>query len=436
MAEEYGVTRQGFRIKPFTAILEEKARRAQEMFGADVDLRSTSALRKILDLSAFEDHELWKRMERLYHASFLSTATGDSLDLLGEDLGVARRFLKARGRVKLELSDAEPGRLYNLPVGTLVETAPPERRFRTLALVSLSEEAAEAEVEVEALERGPASDLPAGAIVAVNSLYAQRYLRLGGASVAVTQEEPTAGGGQAESDADYRDALLGHPRNLWTLEAVRRAVKGVEGVRDCRLVDPSGGVDVSLSRFRLFAYGHRHFGSQRLFGSPYRFHVLVATHPGFLWESLGAVPGVREAVEEALAEVRPVSVFPDLRRANHVRVGIRARIRTGPGHDLDAVVAAAAERLERRINALGLGGSVLYSEVLTDLMGVAGVVDVTGLRLRRCPPQVGRVSFGRRGRFQAQEVELPVGENLELEADEIAEFKIEAELLELEARDR
>ena len=41
----YGVTKTGFIIKPFQAILDEKAERAREMFGSDVDLRSTNLRR-------------------------------------------------------------------------------------------------------------------------------------------------------------------------------------------------------------------------------------------------------------------------------------------------------------------------------------------------------------------------------------------------------
>lgn len=433
---DYGVTREGFRIKPFVTILEEKAARAREMFGSDVDLRSTSTLRKLLDLASFEDHELWKRMEVLYYSNFSSTASGDALDLLGEDVGVGRRFLRAGGSVTLTLAGAAPGRLYHLPVGTLLVTAAPERHFRTLELVTLSADDPEGEVAVQALERGPGGNVPASAINAIDPVYAGRFLRLGEATIAVENVEPTAGGERLEDDTSYRDALIGHPRTLWTLAAVKRAVQRVDGVRDTRLLDPAGGVDVSLSRFNLFAFSQRRFGTHRHLGSPYRFEVLVAIHPGSLWQSVGEALGVAARVETALAEVRPVSIFPVLRRANHVRVGIRARVLTLPGHDREAVAAAIRERLERRINALGLGRAVLYSEVVTDVMGIAGVVDVTGLCLRRCPPQINRVGFSRHLRFQAGEVELPVGENLRLEPDEIAEFKVDSELLEVEVRDR
>lgn len=433
---DYGITPHGFEIKPFTAILGDMAGRAREMFGGDVDLRSTSALRKILDLAAYEQHELWKKAEQLYYSQFISTAAGDALDLLGDDLGLARRFLFARGTVKFTLAGAAPDRIYNLPLGTLVETGAPTQVFRTLKLVSLSEDETEAEVNVEAWERGPAGNVPTGAINTLNALFAEKYLRLGGATVAVTNEQSTVGGDQLEADESYRDALLGYPRTLWTFEAVRNTVRAVDGVRDCRLLDPAGGVDVSLSKFNQFAFGRRRFASQRLYGTPYRFEILVALQPGVPWESGGGVTGVRERVDSAIRSVRPISIFPNLRRANHVRVAVRARVLVAPGHDRDSVVTAIADRLERRINALGLGRSVLYSEVVTDAMSVAGVIDITQLRLRRCPPLHSRVNFGRRGRFQSAEIELPVGENLDLEPDEIAEFKIDSRLLDVEVSEK
>jgi hypothetical protein len=69
-----------------------------------------------------------------------------------------------------------------------------------------------------------------------------------------------------------------------------------------------------------------------------------------------------------------------------VLVGIRANVLIKSGHDRNAVVASIKEKLEHRVNVLGLGSAVLYAEVLCDCMDVAGVIDVQGLHLRRCPP--------------------------------------------------
>lgn len=433
---EFGITKTGFVIKPFQDILNDKAARAREMFGDDADLRSTSALRKILDISAAEDHELWKRMEQLYYSNFISTASGDALDLLGEDVGVARRFLKARGKIKLKLSGEAPGRVYNLPIGALVETDAPARRYRTLALVSLSSEQKEAVVEIEAVSPGPAGNVAANVINKLNATFVQRHLNLGGAQIEVKNETPTTGGELAEDDISYRALLLGRPRTLWTLESVRSVVKSVDGVRDCRLFDPIGGVDVSLSKFNFFLFGQRHFGIQRQLGTPYFFDVLVAIHPGFFWETEGQLAGVEDAVVKAIDEVRPISIFPNVRPANNVLIGIRAAVLIRPGHDRNAVAASIKEKLERRVNTLGLGNAVLYSEVMRDCMDVAGVVDVQQLHLRRCPPLLATITFGKSERFQNQVIEAAVGENIPLLPDEIAVFHIDSRLIEIEVSDR
>src|SRR5258707_12809003 len=190
---DFGVTQKGFVIKPLAAILQDKFDRAQAMFGGDVDLRSTSSLRKILDISSAEDLNLWKGMEQFYYSNFISTASGDGLDLLGEDMGVTRRFLNSRGTAKLKLSGGAPNQTYHLPVGTLLETVAPVRNFRTLESVALSEQTKEATIEVEALERGPAGNVPVNAINKINAEYAARHLSLGDAAIAVSNEAVTNG---------------------------------------------------------------------------------------------------------------------------------------------------------------------------------------------------------------------------------------------------
>ena len=62
-------------------------------------------------------HELWRGLEPQYYANFVTTAQGPSLDLLGTDLGVARRNLPATGQVTLTLAGAAQGRQYVLPGG-------------------------------------------------------------------------------------------------------------------------------------------------------------------------------------------------------------------------------------------------------------------------------------------------------------------------------
>jgi hypothetical protein len=56
--------------------------------------------------------------------------------------------------------------------------------------------------------------------------------------------------------------------------------------------------------------------------------------------------------------------------------------------------------------------------------------------LRRCPPLFSRINFGDRQPFQSGIIEAAVGENILLQPEEIAEFKVDSDLIEIEVSDR
>lgn len=433
---DYGVTPAGFVVKPFIDILSAKVDRARFLFGPDIDLRSTSALRKILDAASIEDQEHWKALEGAYYANFISTAIGDALDLLGEDLGLERDNQQSTGSVKFTLAGEAPGRSYTLPVGTLVDTAAPAIRFRTTESAILSSAQKSATVAASCVLQGGAGNVPGAAIVQINPLYAAHFLSLGTATVAATNPAPFTGGDLFADDETYRARLLRLPRNLFTVQSVAAAALNVDGVRDCKLSDPLGGVDVSLSIFDTFVFDRRRFGQARFLGAPYFFDVVVAPQPGYAWETIGGVTGLRDSVAAAVDLVRPIGIFPNIRLADAVTVGVRANIVTRPGMDLVAVGAALKGAFERRIVGLGLGGAVLASEIVRDLLSVAGVLDVQNLHLRRYPPTFGSIVFGDREQFQDAVIEADLAANLSLSSNEIATFRYDSQLIDLRVRDR
>src|SRR5918995_6176832 len=86
----FGVTDVGFVPKSFARVLAEKLALARELFGADVDLGSGSAIRKLLEISALEDARTWSALGAAYDDAFVATATGDALGRLGAELGFDR----------------------------------------------------------------------------------------------------------------------------------------------------------------------------------------------------------------------------------------------------------------------------------------------------------------------------------------------------------
>jgi hypothetical protein len=395
------------------------------------DLTATSPLRKLLEVSAAEDAELWKRMEALYYANFASTATGESLDRLGEDVGVARAFEFATGTVRFRLDRGAPGRRYRLPEGTIVTTAGGAVAFHTLAPLELSADAPEGVVAAQAFERGPAGNVAARAIVQVDPEFAADELALGPATLAVENPLALSGGDATEPDTAYRPRLLGRPRNLWTLESVRREVLDVPGAIDALVSDALGGVDVSQSYFDLFDFGQRRFSADRRLGEPYFFDVVVAHEFARPWRDQGAVRGIYERVQQAVDRVRPPGIYANVIQADHIEVGVRARVSVDPGQDVQALLAAIKQQLARDVGGLRLGGAFLFSQTMRAFVEQPGVVDVQNVHLRRCPAAFGRVSFGGVP-FQSAIVEAPVGENLQMGHTEIAVFRLDSELIQIE----
>jgi hypothetical protein len=419
---EFGVTEDGFVLKPVDQILSEALDRARAVFD-DVDLTSTSPLRKLLEVTAAEDGELWKRMEDLYYGNFISTAAGDNLDLLGEDVGLARPQLPSIGTVEITLGNAVPGRRYIVPEGAILVTAAPVRAFGTIAALTLDRDHPRATVGVVAFEPGPGSDVAAGAIVDIDRTYRSIFLAdLDPATLAVTNQQPTSGGTGTVPDDVYRARLAGLARNLWTVESVAQAALGVSGVLDVVLSDPLGGVDVSQSYFGTFLFGQRAFSAEaRRIGEPYFFNVLVAHEPRAPWRTTGPVQGIFERVSAAVDAVRPIGIHANIVEATPVEIGVRATVVVQPGSDGAGLLAAIRQRLATDIGGLRLGGDVLYSQVVRAFVEQPGVVDVQRLHLRRKPPAFGRIAFGAVPR-QSEVVEAAVGENLAMGLTELAIF--------------
>jgi phage-related baseplate assembly protein len=433
----FGLTGDGFVLKDFASILSDAQDRARVAFGPDVDLSPTSALAKVIQVTADEDALLWQRLEDLYFSNFVSTATGADLDRLGEDLGVPRNFLAATGSVQLTLAQPQPGRTYQLPEGTILLTGDsPPIAFHTTAAASLSQAQPKATVPAEAFVAGPSGDVPTGAVNLVDPDYLSQFVGVvAPTTVTVTNPAPFVGGDQREDDVAYRTRMLGFPRSMWTLESVRAAVLSVPGVVDVLLADPLGGVDVAQSYFNLFAFNQRVFLGERRVDEPYFFDIVVAHEFARPWRTQGTVTGLFEAVSAAVDRVRPVGVRPLIVEADHIEVGVRAQIVAEPGLDPQVLRAALSGQLAAVIGGLQLGQDVLFSQVMRVFAEQPGVLDVQDLRLRRDPPVLGRIVFGNVP-FQDAVIEVGVGENLTLGPTEIAVFHVDSALLDLEVTGR
>lgn len=445
----YGVAAQGFIVKPFQSILSDAFTRAQQMFGPDIDLRSSSSIRKLIELASLDAALLWMALDDVYNSGFTSTAVGNALDCLGADLGLDRARLRASGPATFKIATAAPpGSVLTLPPGTLVETAPPDPlAFRLQAALTLSNDPtqlypAQADATVTALEPGSSGNIGPGQLVCIQRNFAARYLSFDPSYIAVYNTQAFNGGEGFEEDSIYRRKLQAQPRTLWTVDAIRAVVYQLDGVRDVLVTDPYGGFDTSASLFGTSCFGDVLFKVPRDVCSPYFFTIIVASNPGVVWETVGAGPdkitGLRDQILTALEPARPISTFPELVQADTVEVAFRARLTLRSGTDRSGILAAARAALAAYISSLRLGDAVLFSQVLRILSEIAGVTDVQNLRLRRCPSRFGEVVFGPPVTFAntdtLEKIEAPCGGNLTLAANEVAVFAGNSSLTDLEVQ--
>jgi len=418
-ADGFGIVRDGFVPKSFSRLLAEKIAAARLLLGEDVDVGSGSVVRSLLELTALEDARTWAALGTLYDDAFVVSATGDALSRLGEELGVARPYQPARGTVTVKLTgDLPAGRTeLALPRGARLLTSGGHHVALDKA-VTLTAVTREREVPVVAFFPGREHNLDP----ARTGQRIDRWNRADPALRELVEAEDEAGaalteivhvaaltGGEVQvSDVRYRQILLAVPRSIWTADAISLAVSMVPGVRQVQVFDGRGGLDLNQSIFGNFSFVERVFASGRDLGNPYYFTVLVVPTPAAIWDG---PDGLHAQVLAVVEDLRPISIFPDVVRAQEVSVGVDAQLVVRglpmPGGSPATVNAsrAAAElrvrlhdRLRRYVDSLPLGEPVRVAEATWALMSEPGVVDVRGVHLVRFPPEV--------------DVQLPAGERL------------------------
>lgn len=433
MTDGYGITENGFALKGIDVLLAAVLADATQILGPGTDLTTTSVARKLYETVTLEYGELWKELERQYYATYLSTASGDALDLLGADAGFTRLSGYATGTVTVTLGNGVAGRDYMLDEALAVTSTTPALTFTLDQSVTLTADRPTATVGVTCTTRGFVGNVAAGSIDGIDPAWlAAMATDLGAATLTVTNDDPLTGGGTPEADNDFRGRQIGASRTLWTQDSVLRAVNAVDGVVDVLISDPLGGVDVAQSYFNQFDFGTRLFSAERRVGEPYRFDIIVAHDYRWPWQTSGVQQGIYDGVAAAVDLVRPPGIHPNILEADHIDVGVRATVVIEPAYDGTALLARIEDRIAAGISGLKLGSDVVASQVMKAFTDEPGVVDVRSLHLRRGPAAFGRISLGG-VRFQADIAEAAVGENLTMAATELAIFRADSPLNDLVA---
>jgi hypothetical protein len=442
-ADRFGITTSGFVPKPFARLLAEKLALARALLGDDLDLRSGSLVRKLLELSALEDARTWAALATVYDDGFVVTATGEALSRLGDELGLARPYLEASGTVRLKLDNDMPdGESVTIPLGARMLTSG-GHHVATDESAVISNASRERQVAVVAFFPGPEHDLDPGVPTQkidrfhpLDPKLAELFAMQDDAASAghpfevnIEHDAPLTGGDLYWPDVRYRELLLRAPRSTWTADAVEMAVGLVPGVRQVAVRDQWGGLDINQSIFGNFNFIERLFAGERDIGSPYYVTILVAPTAGAIWEG---PDGLQSAIQSAIEDLRPLSIFPDVVPADQLGVGVRAELvvrglplPSGSRETVNASDAAQAlktrllARLRRYVESLSFGEPVRHSEVMWALMSEPGIADAREVRLLRYPAAFEELDFASPVADEAITT-LGCGENATLDVNQIA----------------
>jgi hypothetical protein len=447
-SREYGITSTGFVPKSFARLLAEKLALARNLMGGDVDLTSGSAIRKLFEITALEEARTWGALATAYDDSFVVSAAGQALSRLGQELGLPRPYMRASGSVTVNLIADLPGDFAQLeiPRGARMLTAG-GHHVATTERIEFSANNTERKVGVEAFYPGPEHNLdpafidgdgqPSQTIDRWNPLD-QRLVPLflaeqnaGEALLEIVHATVLSGGSRRWPDDRYRTLLLTAPRSIWTVAAIETAVSLVPGVRQVQVTDGWGGLDISQSIFGNFNFIERVFSGERDLATPYYFTVMVAPTIDAIWEG---PDGLHAAVESAIEDLRPISIFPRIEQAVQIGIGISCKLvvkglplPSGSRATVNASQAAVELkrrlmlRAQRYVDELDFGEPARSSEMMWALMNEPGIADVQALQLVRYPPDFEAVDFTNPAELPDRTV-LDCGENVTLSVNQVPEF--------------
>lgn len=439
-----GLTAQGFVPKPYGRLVAEGLARAQIYFGDDIDLRPGAVLRRLIEMSALEHARTHAALAAMYDSLFVSSATGDALSRLGEELGLPRPELQATGSITVTLAAPMPAAGFVIPAGArLLTSGGHHAALAESARFSAARKAAT--VAVQAFYPGAAHNLDPATAAQKLALWnpvdpaldalrqlAQANDMTAEAAAAITHDRPLTGGEALWPDGRYRSLLLQAPRSIWTVEALRTAVSLVPGVDAVQVIDEFGGLDLERSIFGNFNFIQGLFSAARDYGSPYSFRVMVKPSPAAIWDG---ADGLRATIAETLEDLRPIGVFPDIRQAEEVGVAIQAKLvvrgeplPSGDRATVNASPAALAlkqrllERVRSYIGGLTFGEPVRAAHVSWAMLNEAVIVDVIDLRLATALPSTTTLDFSQPVTAAAvlNATLLPEGDNLTLTRDQVA----------------
>ena len=332
----FGVTSDGFVSKTLTEIIEEKQEKAQEVFGADVDLTESSPLELFLEAVAVEEADLWEKLEDAYYSCFVDSASGASLDQIATLVGVTRSAAAyASGLVEFTGASGT-----YIPLLTEVRTAA-GIGFKTDVAGRIPSGVAES-ILAYAVESGEDWNVAANTVTELVEAIA--------GVTSVTNPVATVGGEDVELDAELRQRIKSSivRASVSTLDAL---IANVEAVDDVESV--TGSEDTVAHSAALVVYG-----------------------------------GEGSDIDTMVAEVKPAGIPVTWSRPASIGIYVSVDVT----HDGSIAESTVVNSIYAFVDGLGVGEDVKYSDLLVAIMSLEGMTDAV-LTMGTAPAPSGKVNI-------------------------------------------
>lgn len=357
------LTAQGYQRKTYDEFLAEKEELARKLFGENINLSPTGPLGKFIQMLSYSDAEAEEYGEHIYYSRFPDTATGVSLDLAVKFGSMTRlEAIAATGTVKL---DVDPG--TTIDAGISISTQGDIEYLTTMAVKDEDNDGIVI-APIQAVVPGAAGNVPAGTITRINTPVVGLN--------AATNEQPTTGGRDRETDKELRDRYAdnGADGQSSTVSGIRKTIlEEVLEVDSCIVMVNSTAQTDSAGRpphsFEAIVYG----GDRNDIAAA----ILKAQAAGiqaYGQENVEVVDdsGQTQKIGFTYAEVLNIYVQADVTTD-------AAYPSNGDYLVRDEIIKyiGGTNELGTTYTGLGMGISLIYNQVVTAVLrNVPGVIDV------------------------------------------------------------
>jgi uncharacterized phage protein gp47/JayE len=218
----YGLTTDGFNPKTLAVVKAELEDAFKSVFGASIDLDPAGPLGQIIGIVAERLAEVWDAAQEVYVSFDPDEATGEALDALCALTGTLREAA-AHSTVTVTCTGTAG---TTIPEGTQFSVSTTGVKFETLAEATMDGTFTTVDIDCQSVDTGPLPAL-AGTLTVIETPV--------DGLTAVTNASDADLGSYEETDAELRLRREEEIRTNETgsLEAIREAVLGVDGVDEC-----------------------------------------------------------------------------------------------------------------------------------------------------------------------------------------------------------